>query len=455
MQKSFDFAILGDQQPEGLLLAAGLARRSYRVCIVPSPVLGELPPLEAWPLRWPEKIGDRKLDELLFKVGFFKLEEAGLEPEADHLQILLKRHRISFDGSLETTRKEFSREFPRFESEWRRVLQDQNFNQSLTTGLEIGKDCPEFSRLVELDSAEGRPTEKLSQKEAMRRCLQKYRATDRRFYRLKPQGDLPYNHFLIEHCRKWGVQILEEPLKLEKSWRSFQLSANSRATHIVVNSLGAARLSARFRKDLSTEKLTHWMYFDRLMSSVDLIPEPLAEFSYLSLEDSEPVLLRVERDRLRDRATVTLGIWLPFQDSRQWETLIEKARAQFKKLAPFIPESAYRQIPSPLELNEMKGECVRRAELDRLTLTPPTKRAWPAQGFWSWLRSKFGSANRPQTLHSRVMVTASFLDPNCGRAESLAECLRAVEYFERKIQRNWVPGRAAKAAPAVQSTRAS
>jgi len=435
MQRTFDFAILGDQQPGGLLLAAGLARRSYSVCIVPAPLLGELHPLEVRPLRWPERIGQRKLDELLFKVGFFKLEEAGLSPEDDQLQILLKKNRLSFDGKEDGWVRELQREFPGLQNQIADLKQRLRENaQAPTMAVQqcaiLEKESAEFARLVKIESAEGRPLSHLSEKECSRRWVSKRLDAERRVFRLRPQGDQSYTRFLVEHCRKWGVQILEEPLGLESSWRGFHLSPQVKAQYLVVNSVAAARLTSKFRKDLSPEKITHWMYFDRFVVPVESVPEPLGEFSALSLEaeDQEPVILHVQRDRLRDRATITLGIWLPFSESRQWESAIERARASFKKLAPFVPESSFRSIPSPFELNEMKGESVRRGELERLQIEAPETNSKNWMKLWA---SLFGRS-RPASLHSRILVTAPFLTKGRGHAESLEECLQSIEYFEKK-----------------------
>jgi len=142
------------------------------------------------------------------------------------------------------------------------------------------------------------------------------------------------------------------------------------------------------------------------------------------------VILHVQRDRLRDRATITLGIWLPFSESRQWEASIERARASFRKLAPFVSESSFKSIPSPLELNEMKGESVRRGELERLQLEPPDASSKNWLKMWSAL---FGR-NRPASLHSRILVSAPFLVKGRGHAESLEECLQSIEYFEKRAQ---------------------
>ena len=131
--------------------------------------------------------------------------------------------------------------------------------QAIQGVLEIEKESDEFSRLLEADVAEGRPLDRTGARELSRKWIDRHRESERHFYRLKPQQDLPYSHFLMEHCRKWGVQVLDEPLQLESKWRHFQLSAGARSNQLVVNSLGGARLASRFRKDISTEKMKHWM----------------------------------------------------------------------------------------------------------------------------------------------------------------------------------------------------
>jgi hypothetical protein len=253
---------------------------------------------------------------------------------------------------------------------------------------------------------------------------------------------VPYSKFLLDHCRKWGVSVVEEPLSFQTGWRHFQISSSVKAHYVIVNSLAGARLLSEVRKDLSVEKMSHWMYFDRLVSSVESLPEPLGEFSVLASEDRQalPVWLHAHRDHLRDRATVTLGIWLPFQDSRVWESTIESARQSFRKLAPFVPDSCFRQVPSPLELNEMKGECVRRGELDRLQIESIVEPMTRFKNFWKSMMSK----RRPRSLSGRILVSAPHLGSSGSRGESLEDCFKALEFFEKRIRHR-----------VVSSTRAS
>lgn len=454
MQRSFDFAVLGDSHPEGLYVAAGLARRSYKVCLVPSAALGELPPLEPLPLRLPEKIGESRLDDLLFKVGFFKLEEALLEPVEDLSQVLLKKHRLQFDGKDSVWLQELIREFPQYEREWLKIKEGfqgaaKSLNAAIQASLNIEKANPEYARLVELEGGDSRPFQRSFDRERTRHWLEKQKRG--RVYRPQNRPGESYSKFLLEHCRRWGVQILEDPVQVEGRWRHFQLNAQCKATHLIVNSLGAAKsLEMKSRvgtkksipllgwlgfgrtRDFQTDRVSHWMYFDRILTQPDKLPEPLGEWSRLALDDqfSEPVVLHVQRDRLRDRATLTLGVWLPFNESRQWEERIEAGRASLRKLLPFVPDTSFKALPSAFELNEMKGECVRRGELDRLCFESTGRER---KGLWS------KSARRPSSLANRILVSAPFMYSGWSRAESLEECLKTVEYFEKSAQKKWAP----------------
>jgi hypothetical protein len=110
----YDVAILGDSQPEGLFVAAGLVRKGLSVVIVPSTALDELPSEDLWPMILPAQVGARRLDDLLFRAGFFRLEDSGLVASQFESQTVLKKNRLSFDGSFQRFSAELQREFPRW-----------------------------------------------------------------------------------------------------------------------------------------------------------------------------------------------------------------------------------------------------------------------------------------------------------------------------------------------------
>src|SRR4051812_62646 len=110
---TFDFAVLGDVEPEGLLTATALVRKGFSVAVISSSALGELSPDdELNSLVLPEKFFNRRLTDLLFRAGFFRLEDSGLSPSNYSLQSILPKHRLQSDGSLDAFKKEFLREFP-------------------------------------------------------------------------------------------------------------------------------------------------------------------------------------------------------------------------------------------------------------------------------------------------------------------------------------------------------
>lgn len=434
MEKNFDFVILGDSQPEGLWLAAGLARRSYSVAIVPSQTLGELPPLEALPMRFPEKVGNRQMDELLFKVGFFKLEESGLVADQESFQILQKKHRLSLSNQSEKWFTEMEREFPRSVELIARLRSGekskdgQNLSALVAQCTELQKDDLGFAEMVEMELSAGRPHLRRSMKEMSRDWVQKHLQEATHHFRPGKNLSESFRKFLLEHARKWGVQILEEAIEVEKGWRKFLLNKKWRANFLVVNTLAAAKLITRYRDDLAPDRVTHWLYYDRFFCTPDDLPEPLGELSYLqNFEgEGESYPLFVERDRLRDKAVITLGVWLPFQDSRIWESKIDAARRSLKRLLPFLSESVWKQIPSNFELNEMKGECVRRGDLDRLVFDLPEEKALTG------ILRLFRSHRRPKSLRSGVILVAPYLTACRDRMDSLRETLSTLEWFEKR-----------------------
>ena len=62
---TFDFAILGDNQPEGLLVAAGLLRKGFSVAIIKSSALEELPSEEEYSFELPAQFGVRRFERFI------------------------------------------------------------------------------------------------------------------------------------------------------------------------------------------------------------------------------------------------------------------------------------------------------------------------------------------------------------------------------------------------------
>ena len=154
--QQFDFAVLGDSQPEGLLAATALARKGYSVAVIPSSVLGELPAEDVWPATYPSHIGEKRTDELLFRAGFFQLEEAGLMSIPFSSQVVLPKHRLLFDGSTEQWINEVEREFPAYAEALVRVMttakrpdwirRKKNYKKSLSELVSIQKKSKAICR---------------------------------------------------------------------------------------------------------------------------------------------------------------------------------------------------------------------------------------------------------------------------------------------------------------------
>jgi len=431
----FDYIVLGDSQPEGLLLAAGLARRSYRVGLLPSKNLGELPPQDSWPIEFPENLGSKRLDELLFKVGFFRLEESGLSPHENQYQILLKRHRLNLNGSMGRWQQEVEREFPREAQvlvEFRKSLRSAPVNGAKRKGQSLqslaGTQLA-LKQFLSLDGARSRPG--LSHAQALQMSVESWSKDEAKTYRMNTKLEQPLNQYLTEHARKWGVQVLEEAVDLKMNWTDFELAEGVRSKNVIINSLAAGRALAKLQPTIWDQSISHWLYFDRLKLPLDKVPEPLCDQAYLQLnEDSNSAYsLKLTRDNLRDQAILTLGIWLPFSDSKYWIEEIERARDQLKKFMPFLPDGAFPEIPELLDLNEKKGECVRRGEIERLEFSQATPSRW--KRIAKKICGQFGRKENSAQLSRRIFVSAPYL-LGMDRKQSLKACLEYLEDKERR-----------------------
>jgi hypothetical protein len=166
-----------------------------------------------------------------------------------------------------------------------------------------------------------------------------------------------------------------------------------------------------------------WLYMDRLECPLGLIPEPLKEFCIL--EGGR--LLHLRRDVLRDEAHLSLGTWLPFDESKPWTAHIERGRYVLSKLIPFLPTSAFRQIPSLLELTEMRGECIRRGQIERLQPAPVEESR--ARTFMRWIRPQ----HRETGLIARRVYSLSPHDLAFqNRMSSFEAALGLLDHFDER-----------------------
>lgn len=372
---TFDFAVLGDNQPEGLLVASSLARKGFSVGLVPSMSLGELHTDDFLPLHLPSQAAGKKLDDLLFRAGFFRLEDSGLVSAVSQQQYIFPRNRLNLEGTSDHWLSEIRREFPLSAKSFEKILTDvkrQGFSKASVARaasemLDLEKRDPSFSRFVRthLQNNLSPQNPVADSKPALKFWLDLLLNQGGKVYRVDPKLKGTYSQFLVEHARKWGVQVVHEAFDLKPGLSAFQLSADLKSKHVIINSLGGSRAVAKVSKTHGLDRIKAWLYYDRMEVSLDSIPEPLQEFCWLDF-DGTPHLLFLRRDHLRNEAVLTFGSWLPFEDSKVWVSEIEKGRQLLLKFLPYLSKTNFRQIPSLLELTEMRGECVRRGQIERL-----------------------------------------------------------------------------------------
>ena len=449
----YDVAILGDSQPEGLLVAAGLVRKGLSVVIIPSSALDELPSEDLWPMILPAQVGSRRLDDLLFRAGFFRLEDSGLVASSFESQTVLKKNRLSFDGSFQRFSSELQREFPQWADtliglwESAKKSTEKNLRRAATEIENIQKKDPAFKEWMKAELISSlHPTSKEDGSTLYRRWLDYATKQGTKVYRIDPKLRQPFTNFLLDHCRKWGAHIWSEALHLKMSFSSVQLSPTTTSRYLILNGAGGGRYLSRNVLKNSTadtkqklnERLNQWMYLDRIECPLTAIPEPLQEFCQIDFglavagQSSERHLFTI-RDPLRQEAVLLLGSWLPFEDNKAWVSQIEQGRQTLLKLAPFIPASAFKPIPSLLDLTEMRGECVRRGQADRLI--PAVEKA---SSFKRILKSFTGLArfsNQPFSPYRRVFAVSPHYLPYRNRTASLEESLKLLDYFDKKRQK--------------------
>lgn len=439
-EKTVEYCVLGDSQPEGLFLAAGLARKSYSVAVVPSQALGELPSQVPWPLRLPERIGKKRLDDLLFQVGFFRLEDSGLQPKSYQLQVLLPRHRMSFNGQIDRWEKEVNREFPKQARKMVELRKSMASSQrdgrraALSQLQSFAKEDQEILDWFMMESSEGRPEVasnlKIRQK-VFHQWIRRWRTEESKVYRVDQQLSLPFSKFLLEHARKWGVSVSEAPVEFKSRWGYFQITPELRAKKIIVNSLAASRLLAKQHQGAHEKAVSKWLYFDRIECEAQNIPEPLEEVSLIRSHTKHPSILFMERQRLRDEGKLTLGVWLDFNDTSEWQSEIDKARRGLKKLFGFLPESCFKEMKSVFELTEMKGEALRRGELERLSFEADHKDLWSR--FFAKIASPVSQKIAGEVSRNIFYCLPYWVDQQ-DRRGSLENCFRFLQKQDRKAK---------------------
>ncbi len=438
----FDFAILGDHQPEGLLTAAGLVRKGFSVLIVPSSSLGELSTENLAPLLLPPQFGQRRLNDLLFRAGFFRLEESGLVHGAQSSQTLLIKNRLLFEGAPQQWLQEIEREFPHALKTFQFLFQ----NSRKITPPVLKRVVYELLELQRRDSAfrtwlrseiesSLKPIQKWNDHKIISAWVRFVVRQDPKVFRADSKLTVPYHQFLLEHARKWGAVVLTEPCELKTAWGLFQITKNMRASKLVVNGLGGGRLIARNFSSPLSEKLKAWQFLDRIDCQLSSVPEPLQETSFVDFEEQDSDLphhrqIQLKVDRIRGEASISIGTWLNYDDSKNWTHEIERGRSVLRKLIPFLPESIWRPIPSMLELTEMRGDCVRRGQIERLI--PELKELSKLQILASYVKSKIQFRKKPLTMGRRVYVVNPHFLPLRNRVSSFDESLGLLEYFEKR-----------------------
>lgn len=426
-------------------MASGLLRKGFSVVVVPSAGLQELPPDEHWPLILPSQVGQRKLNDLLFRAGFFRLDESGLSAASLPTQVLLPRNRLLFEGAPAQWLSEIEREFPHalktffnfFENA--KKLTPQHIRRTASEVFELQRRDPHFRSWIstELHSA-FRGLDSQISLEDVKSWLQLILKQENKAYRVDPKIKMPYSQFLLEHAKKWGLVVCQEPVEIKSVWTTFQISKTAKASHLVLNGMGGGRLLAKtlFPKLSDTHKF--WMYVDSIDTDLSFIPEPLQEFVQMNFGESSSDIsthrcLHLSVDRVRCKAHISLGTWLSFDETKSWVNQIEQGRLALKRIAPFIPESSFRPIPPLLELTEARGECIRRGQAERLI--PEPRKMAKITHLFNLMARKFVVRRKPFSVARRVYAVSPHYLGYRNRLSSFEESLVLLDYFEKKKKR--------------------
>lgn len=447
---TFDFAILGDQQPEGLWVGSALVRKGYSVALVPSSSFGELPPDDFMPLTFPVQMGTRRLDDLLFRAGFFRLEDSGLVSSFYQNQLVMPRHRTITLGGIDQWMHEVKREFPLISEPFQNIINelkqsqrsDSAVRRAATEVLALMKRDVSFGRWFELELdvlLKPHPDERGVRDSELKALIEEWfrfmLQWGGKWYRVDPRLKTSYNQFLQDHARKWGVQIVSSSIDIKGHWSSFQLSKDQKARYLIANGLGALRQVSKTMENPIADRFSYWLFVDRIECSLSQLPEPLQEFCVFDMGktvEGSPAhhFLHTKKDVLRDEAVLSLGTWLAFEEPRTWNVAIERGRESLRQILPFLPESCFRAIPSLFDLTEMRGECVRRGQVDRLIPFTREKIGW--EKFRSQFTQLFRSARAPQEVSHRIFSLIPGASESRNRMRRFGEALNILDHFEKK-----------------------
>ena len=326
------------------------------------------------------------MNDLLFKAGFFRLEESGLVTHQSSFQIVLPKNRLLFYHDSERWNQEVEREFPQAFAKLARLReasekdQGAKLNRAAQDLFDLQKRDPALSTWInaEIQSVLS-PSLDRSPLENMKAWLYYLRSRGKS-YRADPRLKDSYTHFLLEHARKWGAQILSEAKDLRSKWGSFELSDQMRIRYLILNGLGGGRFVARELKKAFANPFAYWMHTESIECDLRLVPEPLQDFCLLGLEDSHSASvsmsgshsslekiysLRTLRLPAKGIARLHLGVWLAYEDSKSWPQQIEAGRRSLRKLLPFLPVDCFKPLPELFELIERRGDAVKRGQMDR------------------------------------------------------------------------------------------
>lgn len=429
----FDFSILGDSQPEGLLVASALVRRGYSVQVVPSSSLGERSDSDQEVLL-PAQLEKRQLQDLLFRAGFFRIEDAQLSPTQRHHQVILPRHRMTLSGGLPDFLIETEREFPHLwsvlsslhhlkESQHRAV-----FVKTLQNLKSLIQKDSSVSDFVDIDAqARVAPRSDVSQDKLLKQWISDL-LLDREKSFKSDQSQREYCQFLLDHARKWGVQVLQGPAELSCGLRGYQTSQQSRAQNLIVNSLGARRMLSKNQLLSGNIEFEAWFFETSFMVPSEIIPEPFGEHIYV--RNSKLPFGSYElrfKSHSSDQKRIRLGCWLPFENEKNWQISLQEMFAHVQKLLPYVEWTKFSEIPSLLELTEKRGDVVRSGDFGRLRLQQNKKSALGA-----WIK-RLSLKMRKSPRLKRKVYTVHPLDFEWqNRTESLNMSLHLLDHFEKK-----------------------
>ncbi len=437
---TFDFTILGDTQPEGLLVASALVRRGYSVQVVSSVALGEKASKEEENWIFPSSLGAKQLSDVFFRAGFFRYEDAALVPHQKVRQLLLPKNRLTFTGSIANCLSEVEREFPHLWSSLSSLYQLREgrhksaLHKTLQKLMDIQRRDSQVRDLVALDSHWTlRPGRELSDLERLKYWVESLLRQSEKHFSVDPQLGKSYCAFLSEHARKWGVVFNSQALLFKSLLVGYQISKETRSSSLIVNSLGANRLLARSGQLPESASMDFWMYEDSFSIPLDELPEPYGEQLYFYSTESSAGIpharsLKIERDFARGMANLKLGSWLPFDDTKMWHFQIDQGRKSLRRLLPFSADLSSVALPSILDLTELRGETIKLGKFDKLIPSRARESVWT-----SWMRrTSLGSSRRPFSLRRRIYSLNPYDLEWKTRDYSFEKSLALLEHFERK-----------------------